>query len=184
MTSIKNTATNKKGEIKMKAFYLSIVLFALGSLSEATPVVKNILCESMKISGGRYSRVSCDVGTKVLQFISATQVSRRQCIENQTYGIDYGSVTDSVWVSDGCRANVQVLIEPPTVVKTVLCESENKRQKTCFVGGKAVQVTLQQQLSKSDCTEGRTFNYTTGTVNDYITVDRGCRARFTVYLQP
>lgn len=58
------------------------------------------------------------------------------------------------------------------------CESTSYRYKECYVGGDILDVRLVDQLSNTDCDE----DYNWGYDEDYIWVDEGCRAVFSVTL--
>lgn len=59
---------------------------------------------------------------------------------------------------------------------TITCESKNNRRQSCRIPSPGY-VTLDQQLSRVECRQGRTWDYD----RREIWVDDGCRGRFTVH---
>jgi hypothetical protein len=62
-------------------------------------------------------------------------------------------------------------------VRSVTCESEKGRNKSCGAGMSIGRVELDKQLSDTRCVQGRTWGYD----RNAIWVNQGCRARFRVY---
>ncbi|MEZ5439686.1 MAG: DUF3011 domain-containing protein [Lysobacteraceae bacterium] len=96
------------------------------------------------------------------------QLSRSDCREGSTWGAD----RDGVWVSGGCRG-VFERTRIADAVGEVTCESIDNRRQECPLYGRG-QVRLKEQLSRSDCREGRTW----GADRDGVWVSGGCRAVF------
>ena len=96
------------------------------------------------------------------------QLSRSDCRE----GYSWGSDRDGVWVSNGCRA----VFERSRIADAageVTCESIDNRRRDCPLYGRG-QVRLKEQLSRSDCREGRSW----GADRDGVWVSNGCRGVF------
>ncbi|MCB1559730.1 MAG: DUF3011 domain-containing protein [Xanthomonadales bacterium] len=96
------------------------------------------------------------------------QLSRSDCHEGSTWGAD----RDGVWVSGGCRA----VFERTRIAEAageVTCESIDNRRSECALYGRG-QVRLVEQLSRSDCREGRSW----GSDRDGVWVSNGCRGVF------
>ena len=96
------------------------------------------------------------------------QLSRSDCRE----GYSWGSDRDGVWVSNGCRA----VFERGRIADAageVTCESIDDRRRECALYGRG-QVRLKEQLSRSDCREGRSW----GADRDGVWVSNGCRGVF------
>ncbi len=110
----------------------------------------------------------------------ARQLSRNACIEGRTWG----SNRDSVWVSDGCRAEFTVSRGYGNNYgnnygyggQTFRCESNDSRPRECAANTRAG-VQLVRQLSRAACIEGRTWGYG----RNGIWVSDGCRAEFRSY---
>jgi DUF3011 family protein len=72
-----------------------------------------------------------------------------------------------------------VVVSPPGRLaaqsSTVRCESENAKQRQCSIPADA-RVELARQISSTACVQGQNW----GTGRDYIWVNGGCRADFTV----
>jgi hypothetical protein len=143
--------------------------FALGH-PDAGAVGPTILrCES---SGGgrRHCAAATRSGIKLVR-----QLSRAPCIQHSTWGFD----RNSVWVSQGCRAEFQVGTDVAVEAagpQQLRCESDRGRERRCDVGvWNGAQLT--RQLSKSPCVQGQTWGWDVRGV----WVSRGCRAEFTVW---
>ena len=134
-----------------------------------------VRCES---NDGRTNRCAIN-GRGRVQL--SRQLSRSACIEGRTWGSD----RDSVWVSQGCRAEF-------TVARgygggwgnsgygyggqTFRCESNDGRTRECAANTRAG-VQLVRQLSNAACIQGRTWGYG----RNGIWVSDGCRAEFRTY---
>ena len=68
-------------------------------------------------------------------------------------------------------------------VRTVRCESIGHHYKECYVGGEVLDAYMVQQLSSSDCREGRSWGADWRRGGDYLWVDEGCRGIFRVRVQ-
>lgn len=108
------------------------------------------------------------------------QLSKSQCVE----GRNWGSSNGAVWVSDGCRAEFaegrgggwgggnggnwggsSYSIE---------CSSDDNRMRSCAWERRQGRPVLIQQLSRTQCVEGRNWGYN----GNSLWVNGGCRARF------
>jgi hypothetical protein len=101
------------------------------------------------------------------------QISGADCTRDSSWGYD----SRGIWVSNGCRADFEVLTagSRPGSPQSVRCEAEGYGRKYCAVdtsGG----VRLVRQLGGADCTQGSTWGYDNGG----IWVRSGCRADFEV----
>jgi hypothetical protein len=156
----------RPGEIWVKAGCRAE--FALGDIGEVPDGPVYFKCESTT-AGRKHCPVSTRSGVKLVR-----QLSKSDCIEHSTWGFD----VDSVWVSQGCRAEFQVgvrRIGESTGPQTVRCESDRGRERRCDVGvWKGAELT--KQLSKSPCVQGHSWGWD----QRGVWVSRGCRAEFTV----
>lgn len=124
------------------------------------------------------------------------QLSRSACVEGRTWGAENGGV----WVSQGCRAEFQVVGGYGNTYgnygnygngnygsygnygnqygfgRLFRCESNDGRMRECAANTRAG-VQLVRQLSRSACIEGRTWGYG----RNGIWVSDGCRAEFRSY---
>ena len=132
-----------------------------------------IRCES---NDGRSSRCTINGRGRVML---SRQLSRAACIEGRTWGSDYGSV----WVSQGCRADLTVHrgggwndSGHGYGGRVFRCESNDGRTRECTANIRAG-VQLVRQLSRSACIQGRTWGYG----RNGIWVSDGCRAEFRSY---
>jgi hypothetical protein len=97
------------------------------------------------------------------------QLSSTACRENVSWGLRSGSI----WVDKGCRGVFRVGESAGRYSTT--CGSENGRRQQCPWDGKRGKPVLLESLSKSPCTEGRSWGYDK---KQGLWVDEGCRARF------
>lgn len=102
------------------------------------------------------------------------QLSDSSCVEGRSWGHRPGSI----WVSKGCRASFQEGRGGGfgDNGSSVVCESRDNRYVECPARFRGP-VELVEQLSSSQCVEGRSW----GTTRGAVWVDRGCRARFAEY---
>ncbi len=115
----------------------------------------------------------CTTGWRSAQL--SRQISGTRCVE----GSNWGSRDGQVWVSGGCRAE---FVEgrgggwggggPGGSGRTIRCESQDNRERTCTTGWR--NATLVRQISGTACVEGQTW----GVRNGAIWVNRGCRGEF------
>ena len=144
--------------------------FSLGAVDPVAPGPLYFKCEST--SGGRkHCPISTIGGVRLVR-----QLSQSACIEHSTWGFD----RNSVWVSQGCRAEFQAGVgqvgDAELGPQSVRCESDRGREQRCDVGvwkGAA----LTRQLSKSPCVQGHSWGWD----QRGVWVSRGCRAEFTVW---
>lgn len=142
-----------------------------------------VRCES---NDGRTRRCSTPPGARA-QLVR--QLSRSACVEGRTWGSDNGAV----WVSQGCRADFQLMQgnrygnrygnyggnygnaygNQYGFGQVFRCESNDGRLRECAANTRAG-VQLVRQLSRAACTEGRTWGYG----RNGIWVSDGCRAEF------
>ncbi len=98
------------------------------------------------------------------------QISSSPCIE----GRSWGQGRNGVWVSQGCRADFQLLAGGGGGYGSVVrCESNNGRYNRCAVPGRG-RPQLVRQISDSPCIEGRSW----GAERDGVWVNQGCRGDF------
>lgn len=131
-----------------------------------------VICESWQ---SRWAHCDADV-TQTIR-LARQRTSDAQCIRSQTWGVD----ATGIWVSSGCRAEFQVgeIAGTGTPARTIRCESTNGGRETCSVDtGRGVVLT--KQLSNLSCAKGRTWDYD----EDGVWVSRGCRAIFTIDVDP
>ncbi|MBW8366621.1 MAG: DUF3011 domain-containing protein [Arenimonas sp.] len=129
-----------------------------------------VLCESIK---ERYRE--CVTNFRSRAELSRT-LSRDTCRENYSWGQRRGTV----WVSRGCRAE---FVESrsgwgpgrPENNYNVTCSSEDNRYRTCAWQSRFGRPYLIENLSDTQCVQGRNWGYTN---SNSIWVDRGCRGRF------
>lgn len=102
------------------------------------------------------------------------QLSDSSCVEGRSWGHRPGSI----WVSKGCRGVFEERGGGGGWAggDSVVCESRDNRYTECRTGFRGP-VELVDQLSSSQCVEGRSW----GRTRDGVWVDRGCRARFASY---
>lgn len=129
-----------------------------------------VRCES---HDGRYNR--CTVpGRGRPQLVR--QVSNSPCIEGRSWGAD----RNSVWVSQGCRADFASgrggWDDSGYGGRVFRCESIDNRPRECPANVRSG-VQLIRQLSNAPCIQGRSWGY--GRVG--IWVSNGCRAEFRSY---
>ena len=143
-------------------------------------VIDEVLCESYK---GRVAY--CDIDTQG-EVVLVEQVSRSQCIEGQTWGVD----RRGLWVNQGCRGNFASVVQrqprrrggggyapPQQPAGTVIrCESHDQRQAYCALPFRG-RVRLVNQISRAACTEGYSWGYD----RRGVWVSQGCRADFEVF---
>ena len=134
-----------------------------------------VRCES---NDGRTRECPIDGGRVLLE----RQLSRASCIEGRSWGYGRGSV----WVAQGCRADVRVIgrggydggYGPGNgqgYGNIVRCDSDDGRYNRCaFPGGGRAE--LVRQVSRAACVEGRSWGSDRGSV----WVSQGCRGEFAV----
>ena len=137
---------------------------------------ETIICES----SGRKQWCSADTSFGVRM---SRQISRSSCIEGSSWG--YGN--RGIWVDDGCRAEFTLGRRggwdrdrgydrrDRDRGELIVCESENNNTHRCSIDTRGG-VRINRQLSRNDCTYGRTWGYN----SREIWVRDGCRAEFTV----
>lgn len=139
-----------------------------------------VRCES---NDGRTNRCGID-GRGRVQL--SRQLSRSACIEGRTWGSD----RNSVWVSDGCRAEFTVSRggygnyggygdgwgNSGYGGRVFRCESNDGRVRECAANTRGG-VQLVRQLSRAQCIQGRSWGYS----RNGIWVSDGCRAEFRSY---
>lgn len=138
-----------------KKLLILAVLFVAVSMSAQTTVV----CESQN---GRMNQ--CDVGTGFVTM--AHQLSDASCTQGTSWGYNAGKI----WVSNGCRAEFNVV--PRALVS---CESVNGQLGRC-VADTTEGVRLWSRASNSGCEFGRDWGWDTSG----IWVTNGCSAQFAV----
>jgi len=124
---------------------------------------KEVKCES---SDGRRKSCGKDLyGNADL----IRQLSDTPCREGSSWGLRGGAI----WVDKGCRGVFRVGESGGRYSTT--CGSENGRRQTCPWDRSRGTPTLLETLSKSPCTQGRSWGYDK---QQGLWVDEGCRARF------
>ena len=119
---------------------------------------------------GRWNHCNADTrrGAELVR-----QISRSACIRGQSWGMDH----TGIWVNGGCRAEFRIGDRsdpaPPPGPTRFRCESDDGAPRSCGSVGRGG-VRLVQQLSRSECIEGRTW----GAARGQVWVDQGCRAEF------
>lgn len=118
----------------------------------------------------------CQTGWRQADLVR--QISRAPCVEGQTWGIRRGTI----WVSDGCAAQFAQAGRPGGGAgwggggagdgREFECRSEDRRFARC--GSSRAPAQLLRQLSRTPCTEGRTW----GVDRDGLWVDQGCSGLF------
>lgn len=150
----------------------------------------SVRCES---NDGRVNRCALPYGSG--RVVIERQHSRSACIEGRTWGQD----RDSIWVSQGCRADFRMSGSGgyygnngyygssggyygnggyygggyDGYGQVIRCESNDGRTRRCNVAGNA-RAQLVRQLSRSACVEGRTW----GSDDGSVWVTQGCRGEF------
>ena len=145
--------------------------FGLGDTEAVAPGPQFVKCESNATSSRRHCPAITVGGVQLIR-----QLSKSQCIQHSTWGYD----RNSVWVSQGCRAEFQLGEGVAAVDKLgpqqVRCESDRGRERRCEVGvWQGARMT--KQLSKSPCVQGHSWGWD----QRGVWVSRGCRAEFTVW---
>ena len=159
----------RPGEIWVKAGCRAD--FGLGGIDTVVPGPLYFKCESTGL-GRQHCPVSTRGGVRLVR-----QLSKSDCIQHSTWGFD----RNSVWVSQGCRAEFQAgeglaEEEPDVGPHAVRCESDRGRERRCDVGvWNGAELT--KQLSKSPCIQ----NHSWGWDQRGVWVSRGCRAEFRVW---
>lgn len=135
-----------------------------------------VRCES---NNGRVNRCAIN-GRGRAQLVR--QLSSSACIEGRTWGSD----SNSIWVSQGCRAEFSVDRGNSGAWgnnagygyggQLFRCESNDGRTRECAANTRAG-VQLVRQLSNAACIQGRTWGYG----RNGIWVSQGCRAEFRTY---
>jgi len=135
---------------------------------------ESILCESS--DGHRqFCRADTSNGVRLER-----QLSRTDCVEGRNWGFN----NNGIWVDDGCRAEFTLgrrrggggYGRDRDHSETIVCESDYDHTHRCSIDLRGGGVRLTRQLSRTDCTYGRTWGYN----NREIWVSNGCRAEFEV----
>lgn len=132
-----------------------------------------VICESWQ---SRWAHCDADV-SQPIRLARQRNNNDASCIRSQTWGVD----ATGIWVSGGCRAEFQVgeVVQAGAPVRTIRCESTNGGREICAVDtGRGVVLT--KQLSNLGCTKGKAWDYD----EDGVWVSRGCRAIFTIDVDP
>jgi hypothetical protein len=138
--------------------------------------VRSIDCASYR---GRYRE--CPTGIRGQVYLSQPLAGSRACIEGRTWGQSPGKV----WVRKNCRATFASEGRPgprddvgswtrrPNYAVT--CVSPVTGRNTCSWDDRYGSPVLIQQISNTQCVEGRDWGYTVG---GGVWVSSGCRATF------
>lgn len=134
------------------------------------PVGQSLRCAS---EDGRWKHCSADTrgGVELVR-----QMSRSQCMRGQSWGVDRAGV----WVNGGCRAEFRLGGREeddagPAEPTRFRCESDDGKPRSCGTVGQGG-VRLIKQLSRAECTRGRSW----GVARGAVWVDQGCRAEFEI----
>ena len=126
---------------------------------------RTVICSSIK---DRYAQCATPFQGRARL---VENISKTRCIENRNWGSRRGMV----WVDDGCRGRfAEAGGWGPSDGYNITCSSIDDRYTTCAWSPGHGRPVLIDQLSRSQCVEGRTWGYRGG----QIWVDRGCRGRF------
>jgi len=138
---------------------------------------QRVTCESQD---QRSARCSMDTRGGVTL---VRQMSQSPCTEGRSWGFD----RRSVWVTQGCRAEFASgrgggqgwdgggWNDQGGRAQIIRCESNDNRTQWCGVGN-VRDVRLHRQLSRSQCTEGRSWGWD----RRGLWVSQGCRAEFAI----
>ena len=125
---------------------------------------ERIRCESVD-----QRRRDCRTGFRA-RAVLVQQLSRTRCVEGRNWGHSPGRL----WVDGGCRGEFAEDLRWQSDYN-ITCSSVDDRYATCRWDGRRGRPQMVEQLSRADCTEGRTWGWREEGV---VWVDRGCRARF------
>lgn len=153
-----------------------VVLLPLLALGLTVPPVVAGDSGTVECRSQNYQRAECPVSFR--RAVLLEQKSRSACVEGQTWGLRRGRL----WVSDGCAgvfgeasASVSVPGAAHDSGDIIECRSENYARRRC--GGDGHRAVLVQQLSRTDCIEGRTWGFER---RGGLWVDGGCAGRFRI----
>ena len=140
------------------------------------PPERTLACNSYK---GRYRE--CATGFRGQVYLRYKHANSAACVEGRTWGQKPGKV----WVRGNCRATFASEGRPgprddrgpwtPNPRYAVTCSSMNNGRSICSWDDRYGRPRLIQQISSSQCIEGRDWGYTVG---GGIWVNSGCRATF------
>lgn len=140
------------------------------------PRERTVDCSSYK---GRYRE--CPTGIRGQVYLRRPLPNSRSCVEGRTWGQKPGVV----WVRNNCRATFSSEGRPGSRDDVggwtrrpnyaVTCVSSNGGRSICSWDDRYGTPRLIQQISSSQCIEGRDWGYTVG---GGIWVNSGCRATF------
>lgn len=164
---------------------MTLVIFAgMPSLAPAQYRGDDRRVESLRCKSENYRYKHCRVDTRGDEVRLVRQISQAPCVRGRSWGVDRGGI----WVDSGCDAQFEVggrrgpgygpgRPGGPGRVTTVHCKSDDFRYRDCGLPGRARDVEIRRQISRTQCQEGRNWGWR----YDRVWVDRGCEAEFTVY---
>ena len=140
---------------------------------------------SVTCSSNDNKQTRCNWDARYGQPRIAQQLSKAACVKGSTWGYDRNN---SLWVSGGCRArfagnannygnngNYNNGNWQGDANYSVTCSSDGNAMTRCNWDARYGQPRIVQQLSKTACVKGSTWDYDR---NNSLWVNGGCRARF------
>ncbi len=153
---------------------------------------------TVRCHSSEMGRQTCTAPVEITRAEVLRQISGSPCTKDRTWGWE----RNLIWVDRGCRAEFTVYgyaaeapaagmypaspqpssgeagteYNDPRLTKTLRCESEDMNYHLCAAGGAVSSARLVRQLSGSECTETKTWGWT----SQGVWVDKGCRAEFEV----
>ena len=188
---------NRQSQQRPLRVWIAPVLLALSFLPYGSALGQGLQKTKLECKSENYRRSVCSVGAPIAQLRLTKKKSSSPCTE----GTSYGYSDESVWVDKGCAAQFEVtyrvelagqtdpgddrpwwerLGSSDEEVKQIRCSSENYGRNICTVEGKVRSVDLRRQRSHASCEEGVSYGY----YDDFVWVDKGCEADFTVSFTP
>ncbi|GEM_PF-178715 len=155
----------------MASSHRRVALLVLCAL--ALPVLSVAQSQTLQCASNSAGRSYCAADTS-----SGVRLTRQLSDAPCTQDVSWGYDASGVWVSQGCRADFEVMpatlpVTNGAAAGTVRCESEDNNRRHCAADTRGG-VRLTQQLSDAPCVQGSTWgNDATG-----VWVDRGCGADF------
>lgn len=161
----------------MVRIVVALALFAAAGSPVAQPQPKNTTYALIRCESQDYRDSYCPADTRRgVQLVN--ELSRGRCRLGQSWGYDRGGI----WVDQGCRAEFEIGSYGGGGYgwgwgydqgDYLVCESRDFRYQFCNAqtrGG----VRLVNQISRSECIEGRTWGYD----RRGVWVDQGCAGEF------
>ncbi len=152
---------------------LASLVAAAAAPTRAQAQTRSITCESRDSDRNDCFVANLDQGS--------VSVSRKLSQSACTKGSSWGTSSNNIWVSRGCRATFAYRERSGHSsggggrAGTVTCESRNDARKECYVANlDPSSVTMDELLSETTCIRGRNWDAR----GSNIWVSGGCRARF------